>query len=163
MQYPAASTVQGGPNDLYFWRMNTWACDVGEESAPGMPPPSDFHVRSGQGVASDLEKQGGAPARQLLQEHGQPRAESREQADVHLLNENGDDEKEELFDVADVPPNTAAWLLYTEPTRLLGNYTQGELSSDFEDCSLPLTPLEDALVSHVYVQAVRPSLRMRQD
>ena len=79
-----------------------------------------------------------------------------------------EDEQDELFEVADMPPNTDAWLLYTAPTRLVGNYTQGELASNVGECSLPLAPLEDALVSNVYVQTwrrtlVRPASRMCQD
>ena len=155
----AASSEPAGRMDLYFWRMNTWACQVGVETAPDMPLPSDFHVRSG--LTNDIETQRGATSanRQLLQVDEHRRAARRERASVHLhlREEEADGEGAFVFDDANFPSNNAAWLLYAEPTRLLGNYTQGALAGDATDCWSPLEPLEKALVGCMCVLARRDS------
>jgi hypothetical protein len=153
----AASSEPAGRMDLYFWRMNTWACQVGVETAPDMPLPSDFHVRSD--LTSDIETQRGAvsASRQLLQADDHRRAARRERASVHLREEEEDGEGGFVFDDANFPSNNAAWLLYAEPTRLLGNYTQGALAGDATDCWSPLEPLENALVGCMYLLARRDS------
>jgi hypothetical protein len=147
---PATSS---GPRDMYLWRMNTFACMVGDVSAPNMPPPSDYHTRySAEGREHDAlqatqdqarrshARFGGA--RQLLQVNGRYNVEDRGKSPLRLL------DKEAVFKIADMPPNNAAWrLLYTAPAQIVGNYTQSGLSGSNEDCWVPLAPLMDTPVS----------------
>lgn len=139
-----------GPRDMYLWRMNTWACMVGDASAPSMPPPSDYHLRhtaegheldalpatQDQARRSDARIGG---SRRLLQVEERYNAD-RGKYPVHLLEEvDGEGPA--------YPPNNAAWLLYTAPTQVDGNYTQSGLAGSNEDCWMPLAPLADTPVS----------------
>ena len=103
---------KGGRPSAFFWRINTWGCEIGEALAPGMTIPSETHVQRRAGAKDGLTS--GQASKNILDSTSQrkPRGGSRRAL---------------LFNVNDMPPNNANWLLFSsEPINIHDHYSQGE-------------------------------------
>lgn len=99
---------KGQAPDIYFWRMNTWGCQVGPALAPKMPDASFYHVRG-------THNPEGIPKREFNKERTGPGRQ---------LNQVLDDEAE-AFSIAQMPANSMEWLLYSNTTTM-EYYVRGE-------------------------------------